>query len=261
MVTFWIPGFPTLPLRVPRMIKKCYFNLSMARFYKKKNKYLLGQELRYASLVVLVCIGLIVCFYLLGVLFKRLSTDFLTVALSYFTVFVIFVVLFKKMRKQFFLYRAGRRGEMRIAKELKKLPDSYNVFAGVDLDGRGDVDFLVIGPSGIYAVEAKNHSGRIGFDGRNITRNSRKLDDKDILWQVKDNAMKIKKHIISGMSEKHFVDAVLVFSNKHARIVFDNKEEVRETKVLQTEQLNEYILSRSMKFPEVEVIRIARLFK
>lgn len=233
----------------------------MARFYKKKNKYLLGQELKYLFFLFLTCIGAVTIFYILGIVFKKFSTDFLTVFLSYLTVFIIFVVFFRKMKKNFFLYRAGRHGELKIAEKLKKLPDNYSIFASIDLVNRGDIDFVVIGPSGVYAVEVKNHSGRIGFDGRNITRNKRKLDDKDILWQVKNNAMQLKEYIIDNMGEKHFVDAVLVFSNRHAKLIFDNKEEIRETKVLKIEELNDYILSRPMKFPDVEVMRLARLFK
>lgn len=232
----------------------------MAKVYRKQNN-LLAQELKHALYAVLICGVAPLFFYFLHSIFQKFIIDFLSIFLSYFVLTLILIFLFNRQRKLFLIFRSGRLGELRITKELQKLPDSFSVFSGFVPKGRGDIDFVVIGPTGIYAVETKNHSGRIGFDGRNITRNNRKIDDKDILWQAKDGAIKIKKHIISEMNEKHFVDALLVFSSKHARLVFDNREEVREVKVLRFDQLNSHIISKPVKFPDIEVMRLGRMMR
>lgn len=65
------------------------------------------------------------------------------------------------------MLRAGAYGETRVAEELELLPDSYWVIHDVRLrstspmkfDGKGlftaQVDHLVVGPTGVFVIEAK----------------------------------------------------------------------------------------------------------
>jgi hypothetical protein len=66
------------------------------------------------------------------------------------------------------IWRAGIIGEQRVANTLlSSLSDEYSLFNNVKLKGMGDgdIDHIVIGPTGIFAMETKNWRGRISFWG------------------------------------------------------------------------------------------------
>jgi hypothetical protein len=58
---------------------------------------------------------------------------------------------------------AGRAGELQVGSTLaSELPDDYVVINGLALPrGAGDVDHVVIGPSGVFLLETKTMAGRI----------------------------------------------------------------------------------------------------
>jgi hypothetical protein len=54
----------------------------------------------------------------------------------------------------------GWRGESVVQRILKELePSGYRIINHLDI-GRGDVDHVVVGPTGTFAIETKNHVGR-----------------------------------------------------------------------------------------------------
>lgn len=58
-------------------------------------------------------------------------------------------------------YLAGRQGEERLATFLEtNLSDEWALFRNVVLpDGRGDLDAVLVGPGGVYALEVKTYAG------------------------------------------------------------------------------------------------------
>lgn len=70
--------------------------------------------------------------------------------------------------KAYKVFRAGVLGESRALKVLKTLPDTYHIFSNVTIDQKigeekkkSELDHLVVGPSGIFVIEVKNHYGKI----------------------------------------------------------------------------------------------------
>lgn len=58
--------------------------------------------------------------------------------------------------------RAGAAGEAVLPQLLRSLPDSYTLLNGVPVPGsRADIDHVLVGPNGIWAIEAKNHVGMV----------------------------------------------------------------------------------------------------
>lgn len=56
-------------------------------------------------------------------------------------------------------YRLGWFGEMLVGFRLKRLPDSFHVFYDVRLhEDAGNTDYVIVGPTGIYTIEVKNHT-------------------------------------------------------------------------------------------------------
>lgn len=84
----------------------------------------------------------------------------------------------------------GARGEEDVARELSFLPASYSVFHGLSRSARtimgrgGDVDHMVIGPTGVFVIETKNWDGAITVDDAGILYDG-KRPDRPPLQQVK----------------------------------------------------------------------------
>lgn len=62
--------------------------------------------------------------------------------------------------KQRLSYRAGFLGEYQVAIELEGLPAAFTVFNNVNTE-RGNLDHVVVGPTGLFAIETKNWRGHI----------------------------------------------------------------------------------------------------
>lgn len=58
--------------------------------------------------------------------------------------------------------RSGAAGEAVLPRLLRTLPDSYTLLNGVPVPGEhADIDHVLIGPGGIWALEAKHHVGMV----------------------------------------------------------------------------------------------------
>jgi len=65
----------------------------------------------------------------------------------------------------------GARGEERVALLLAGLPEGYHVFHDVACGRAGGIDHVVVGPSGLFAVETKCWAGRVSLAGGEILVN------------------------------------------------------------------------------------------
>lgn len=58
--------------------------------------------------------------------------------------------------------RAGAAGEAVLPQLLRDLPDSYTLLNGVPVPGsHADIDHVLVGPGGLWALEAKHHVGMV----------------------------------------------------------------------------------------------------
>ncbi|MDQ3706498.1 MAG: NERD domain-containing protein [Chloroflexota bacterium] len=64
-------------------------------------------------------------------------------------------------RSQEYSYRTGSVGEQRVVDRMLEVLDAqWTIFRNVDLGNRdGDIDVVLVGPGGIWAVEVKNYKG------------------------------------------------------------------------------------------------------
>lgn len=59
-------------------------------------------------------------------------------------------------------WKVGAKGERRVGRRLAKLEKhGWRVLHNLQLPGGGDVDHVVIGPGGVWAVNAKRHKGAV----------------------------------------------------------------------------------------------------
>lgn len=148
----------------------------------------------------------------------------------------IILSLVEKRKKIVDRWVNGIEGEGQIVDELKKLPDNYVVIRGLKVKEHLDVDCTVVGPTGVFAVEIKSHKGKIGFDGRELTRNGRRFE-KDFLRQATAEAFGLRDKIRNLAKIDLYVEAIVVFSNKYASVRL-GQQMVRGCRVIGRDWLN-----------------------
>lgn len=71
-------------------------------------------------------------------------------------------------------YRQGQQGEIKVARELRKgLGGSWILFRNVQLPGgQADIDMVLLGPPGLFALEVKAYSGKYRYHKEHFYRRS-----------------------------------------------------------------------------------------
>jgi hypothetical protein len=111
-------------------------------------------------------------------------------------------------------YYGGAGGEYDVGVVLSRLPEEFHVFNGLGFYG-GDVDHVVVGPTGVFVVETKNHSGTISIRKGRLSRNGDLLDH-DFVRQATLEA-KYVKGWLSSAGPCH-VRPVVVFVKAKVRV-------------------------------------------
>lgn len=75
------------------------------------------------------------------------------------------------------MMRKGADGEVRVGEALAELPDSFRVINGLSTPF-GDLDHIVVRPSGVFIVDAKNWRGVVSSDGNGELLLNGKSTDK-----------------------------------------------------------------------------------
>jgi hypothetical protein len=175
----------------------------------------------------------VLCVVLFFLIFFALSLRVLfTLSLGIFDAAGLLVSLVPLAAFYFYLrkyriYNAGWVGERRVAKLLSsKLSDDYFLINDLYLhNGGGDIDHVVLGPSGIFVLETKNWSGDITCNGDMWQRTGKRSFKGSPSLQVKRNAAKIKYIIDSSQAFRSldvWVEGIVVFTNNHATLNLNN---------------------------------------
>lgn len=74
-------------------------------------------------------------------------------------------------------WRTGAEGERKTGAVLDRLPDGYVVMHDLRMPGgRGNIDHVVVGPTGVFNVETKNYKHGVTIEGGVPRSNGHKLD-------------------------------------------------------------------------------------
>jgi len=232
----------------------------MAKIYGERSQYLVEQDRRYRKLAW-YCLSLLVISlgYFLS-LSKSRST--LTSIFVSVTLFIIVMLYIHKKGEEFLNksdnYYHGRKGEYAIFYELKKLSDDYLVFQDIKIyNSKGNIDFVVLGPTGIFAIEVKSHHGRVTFNGQNLLINNHRFE-KDILRQTMNGALDLHKFILDKTGKDYFINSILVFSNKYAHMKFGIKP-IKNVCVVQKGFLRKAILEKPSILSAEDIVKIEKI--
>jgi Nuclease-related domain len=156
-------------------------------------------------------------------------------------------------------WRKGAVGEALVAATLTELPDSFVVVN--DVSKRfGNIDHVVIGPTGVYVIDAKNWNGSVKADGQGeLMLNEKALSKppiKSLLWSVMDFQSKLK----ALTDVDYFVRGLMVFPNAYVEA---NYESTRQIHCLRSERLVGYVqdeaFSRRLACTDLDRIKRATL--
>jgi hypothetical protein len=94
-----------------------------------------------------------------------------------FLIIALFLVsrltsVMSKIDRRAYLFQAGAEGESKVTNSLASgLDDSFVLVNGLVLKGqRGDIDHVLVGPTGVFVIETKNYSGYVRCEGDVWTR-------------------------------------------------------------------------------------------
>ncbi|MCW3983353.1 MAG: NERD domain-containing protein [Candidatus Bathyarchaeota archaeon] len=129
--------------------------------------------------------------------------------------------------RKYRIYSGGLQGEKQVVKLLgSTLSDDYYLINDLYLkDGAGDIDHVVLAPSGVFVLETKNWTGIINCVGNQWQRAGKRNFNASPSRQVKRNVAKIKQILDNAPHLRSlgvWVEGIVVITNKHATLQLNN---------------------------------------
>lgn len=153
--------------------------------------------------------------------------------------------------------QAGLRGQQHMTEILALLDDDYYLLNNLKLPGRADdIDHIVVGPNGIFALETKNHRGRIFWrDGAWYYSKISQAGHPQPEEPIRDPTQQLKRNIDYLRSCVNYTDPALSRQTRlwiegavvftHPTVTLDLPQTVRESlpfPVLRARELPTHVL-------------------
>lgn len=143
---------------------------------------------------------------------------------------VLLWIVWKVMRYLYFRIGRGMTGEDSVRRVLYKLPkENYYILPDLVIGTQGNIDFVVIGPTGVWTIEVKNRKagkielldGKLCRDGYPINLES----GKNVLSQAYGEAQSLQTYIRETLEIFTPVHPIIVFANKKTKLHFGYKQQ------------------------------------
>ena len=163
-------------------------------------------------------------------------------------------------RQKGYSWDKGLEGEKLVSDYLNTLPKNYFVFNDVNLPGkRGNIDHVVIGPTGIFVIETKNYSGRYRIKGDQwfYYKNGQYMEiKKNPGTQIRRNTLNLIDFLNErGIStKKTWITSLVAFICPDFKVL----QTPQTYKVLPPQTVPDYIL-KGKKEPDMNLIKRAAL--
>ena len=168
----------------------------------------------------------------------------------------ICVVLFRRLFGHFRRLNRGERGELRVAEALDDLRVAgYRVFHDLVRDGF-NIDHVVVGPAGVFAIETKFRSGggQITFRNGDGLFIDGRPEETNSLKQAVANAAEVRRIIKEDCKVDEWVGAILVFVGEWQ---IRNKWQTTNARVVTADKLVTYIVDQQPRLTRKEIELIA----
>jgi len=133
----------------------------------------------------------------------------------------------KKIDKQIENHRRGQEGEDRVVQMIAQALDgNWHLFRNIKLPGhgKGDLDLVLVGPPGVWALEVKNFTGEyrnIGESWHYKRGKNWKIAPKNPSKQVSKN-MYALKDFLKADHVNVFVNSAVVWANQESSLSVEN---------------------------------------
>lgn len=176
--------------------------------------------------------------------------------LSFAIVFTILSVIW--FMRLFHLARRlnrGERGELHVADVLEELRgDGHRPIHDIVGDGF-NVDHVLVGPHGVFAIETKYRSGKgeitVGNEGVFV---GNRLEEKDCLKQARGSAKAVSQLIAENCGRREWVTPIVVFVGDWK---IRNKWRDTDVRVFTPERLLDYIRDHQPQLTRKDIELIA----
>lgn len=117
-------------------------------------------------------------------------------------------------------FTKGAEGEQKVYRMLNKLPDGYYHFWDFVNNKKGNIDMVVIGPTGVFAIEVKNcKRGKLSFQNNLLYKDGYPFE-KDYLSQTYAESKNLQEFINKSTGIFTPVIPLLVFTNPQIKLSF-----------------------------------------
>ena len=171
--------------------------------------------------------GILVCSFLLLLIWAMPNVKFATIVPIVFSAGLLISPygIYRAVRRSR-LYWQGKEGEKRVSELLEPILPKDNYILSAFPGGGYDIDFVLVGPSGVYAIEVKNPSvytkddriiykdGFLFIDSTE-TKRPRPLKKPDPLKQVRGNCFSLKKLLQEKLNKSYFIKGVVLFPDRY----------------------------------------------
>ncbi len=133
----------------------------------------------------------------------------------------------KRLEKQIEEHHRGQEGEENVVQlTIQALDGDWHLFRNIQLPGRnkGDLDLVLVGPPGVWALEVKNFNGKYRNIGENwqYQRGKKwKTLSKNPSRQARNNAYRLKNFLKADRLNA-FVNDVIVWANPESPLFVEN---------------------------------------
>jgi len=175
-----------------------------------KNSYTYKKYLKHKSTIrtIEVAIGLFGLFLLSKLVLFKGSNLLIVIFLLAFAIKVIDVILVDERRHNYLTWGRGAGAELTVGRQLERLGPDYKIINDIN-SGRGNVDHVCIGPTGIFVIETKAHRGVVSYTNQ-ILINGKNLE-KDYLAQTQAEVRFVADFLHERLGGTYSVQGILEF--------------------------------------------------
>jgi len=125
----------------------------MAKYFQNPNPHSKTISFRYLRYLIFLLV------FILGaaLVYSSLKTNSMVFALLGFILVAVFIPFAEYIFGGDSRNDQGAVGEWEVKELLLSLPDTFSIFQNVPVRKNLDIDFIVLGPTGLFAIEVKSH--------------------------------------------------------------------------------------------------------
>lgn len=133
----------------------------------------------------------------------------------------------------------GADGERDFVKFLKELPDTYTVVSDLDFaDSYGNIDHLIIGPTGVFAIDVKDWKGTVASDGKGELLLNGRPTDKPQVRSFTRRTMDLRDRLKALTKLEPYIQCVFAFMHTYVEAKWGTTGNLN---CIRADQISDYV--------------------